>query len=213
MTTVLNPPEQATQKVILHDVSWAFYERLLAEYEGASNPRFAYDRGVLEIMVSGFEHENLKHDFATLVEIIAAEIEVDIVGAGSTTFRREYLHRGFEPDASFYIQNAERVRGKKRLDLNEDPPPDLVIEIDITHPSLDKFPIFSGLGVSEVWRYDGKNLFFYKLEDEGYTEQSESAALPGVTAERVAAFITESQQIKRADWLRNVREWARSLKA
>lgn len=73
-------------------------------------------------MVTSYEHENLKHDLATLVEVIAEELGIDIVGAASTTFQREDLAQGFEPDASFYIQHAARIRGKKEVDLNTDPP-------------------------------------------------------------------------------------------
>ena len=153
MTAPLTPPEQATQKVILDNISWESYQRLMEERGERPKPRYAYDRGRLEIMVSSYEHENLKHDLATLVEVIAEVLELDIVGAASTTFQREGLAQGFEPGASFYIQHAARIRGQKQIDLDADPPPELVIEIDITHPSLNKFPIFAGLGIPEVWRY------------------------------------------------------------
>lgn len=212
MATILNPPEEATQKVILHNVSWKLYEHLLAEHEDVCNPRFAYDRGVLGIMVISFEHEQLNRLIARLFETIAEEMEIDYINAGSTTFKREDLERGFEPDTSFYIQNAEHVRGKARIDLTVDPPPDLVIEIDITHPSLNKFPIFAGLGVPEVWRYDGKASTIFKLEGEAYRAQAESSALAGVASARLTELIADGQQMKRTAWLRNVREWARTLK-
>ncbi len=213
MATVLTPPEQAAQKVILYNVSWETYERLLDERGENVRPLFNYDRGTLEIMVPSFEHENLKHDISVLIEALAEELEIDLVGAASTTFRKGALSRGFEPDASFYFRHAERVRGKTRIDLTEDPPPDLVIEIDITHPSLDKFPIFAGLGVPEVWRYKGKSLTIFKLEGGNYTEQASSAALPGVTGEGLTRLISESRRTKRTVWLRSIREWARTLRA
>ena len=164
-------------------------------------------------MVSSYEHENLKHDLATLVEVIAEVLELDIVGAASTTFQREDLAQGFEPDASFYIQHAARIRGQKQIDLDADPPPELVIEIDITHPSLNKFPIFAGLGIPEVWRYHKQALTILKLEGETYRAQEASEIFPGLTSVALTQLIAESQQIKRTEWLRNVRELAGTLKA
>src|SRR5205809_3072191 len=163
MTATLTS-EQVTHKVILDNITWETYQRLMEERGERPKPRYAYDRGRLEIMVTSYEHENLKHIIATLIELLAGELEIDIEGAASTTFQREDLAQGFEPDASFYIQNAARIRGQKQIDLNTDPPPELVIEIDISHPSLNKFPIFAGLGIPEVWRYHRQALTIFKLE-------------------------------------------------
>lgn len=129
------------QTVILHGVSWKTYESLLADHTDRSVPRFAYDQGELEIVSPSPKHEKLNRGLALLVEVVAEEFGIDVYDLGSTTFKREDLERGFEPDSCFYVQNEERVRGKDRIDLETDPPPDLVIEIDITSPSLDKHPI------------------------------------------------------------------------
>ena len=92
MTATLTPPEQVTeQKVILDNISWETYQRLMEERGERPKPRYAYDRGRLEIMVSSYEHENLKHMIATLVELLAGELEIDIEAAASTTFQREDL--------------------------------------------------------------------------------------------------------------------------
>jgi Uma2 family endonuclease len=213
MTATLTPPEQVTQKVILDNISWETYQRLMEERGERPKPRYAYDRGRLEIMVTSYEHENLKHVIATLVELLAGELEIDIEAAASTTFQREDLAQGFEPDASFYIQQAARIRGQKRIDLDTDPSPELVIEIDITHPSLNKFPIFSGLGIPEVWRYHKQALTIFKLDGESYRAQEASEIFPALTSVDLTRLIAESQQMKRTEWLRNVRELARTLKA
>lgn len=213
MTATLTPPEQVTQKVILDNISWETYQRLMEERGERPKPRYAYDRGRLEIMVTSYEHENLKHVIATLVELLAGEFEIDIEGAASTTFQREDLAQGFEPDASFYIQHAARIRGQKQIDFDTDPPPELVIEVDITHPSLNKFPIFAGLGIPEVWRYHKQALIILKLEGETYRAQEASEIFRGLTSVDLTRLIAESQQIKRTEWLRNVRDLARTLKA
>lgn len=214
MTATLTPPDHVTeQKVILDNISWETYQRLMEERGEHPKPRYAYDRGRLEIMVSSYEHENLKHDLATLVEVIAEELGIDIVGAASTTFQREDLAQGFEPDACFYIQQAARIRGQKQIDLDTDPPPELVIEIDITHPSLNKFPIFAGLGIPEVWRYHKQTLTIFRLEGETYRAQEASEIFPGLSSADLTRLIAQSQQMKRTEWLRSLRECAGQLKA
>ena len=213
MTATLTPPEQATRKVILDNISWETYKRLIDERGERPKPRYAYDRGRLEIMLTSYEHENLKHIVATLIELLAEELEIDIQGAASTTFQREDLSQGFEPDASFYVQNAARIRGQKQIDLDTDPPPELVIEIDISHPSLNKFPIFAGLGIPEVWRYHKQAMIILRLEGASYRAQEASGLFSGVTGADVTRLIADSQQMKRPLWLRSVREWAGTLKA
>lgn len=208
MTTVLGPPEQ---RVTLQNVSWETYERLVTDLRDSSAPRLTYDRGVLEIMSPSSEHERYNRTAAQIVEELAVEMDVNIDSLGSTTFRREDIDRGFEPDSCFYIRHAARVRGKKRVDLGVDPPPDLVIEIDITSPSLDKFPIFAQVGVPEVWRFADGRLAVYGLVGGEYSERDASAAFPAVTAVDLTNFMRESEMLSRPEWTRRLRDWARGL--
>lgn len=209
MATVVGSPEQ---KIILRNVSWETYERLLADHLDSSSPRFTYDRGTLEIMSPSAEHEEINRTIAMFVEVVFEEMNVDIRNLGSTTFKREDLERGFEPDSCFYIQNAERIGGKTKIDLKVDPPPDLVIEIDITSESLNKLPICAKLAIPEIWRYDGKKIIVLKLEADSYVESEQSRALPDLPASVISAFIEESRSLERTAWLRKIREWARSSK-
>lgn len=209
MVTVLSPPEQ---RVILHNVSWETYERLLTDLQDSSAPRMTYDRGTLEIMSPSSEHERYNRTAAQIVEELAVEMNMNIDSLGSTTFRREDIDRGFEPDSCFYIQNAAHVRGKKRIDLTVDPPPDLVIEIDITSPSLAKFPIFAQVGVPEVWRFDGNRLAIYALAEGKYHEREASISFPTVTAQDITNFIKDSETMERPEWVRKLRGWAQEHK-
>jgi Uma2 family endonuclease len=136
-------------------------------------------------------------------------MRVNAYGVGSTTDRRGDIGRGFEPDASFYIRNEERIRGKPGIDLSVDPPPDLVIEVDITSPSLDKFLIYARLGVHEVWRYDGERMTILVLEGSDYAETAESIVLPPGTRNVLTDFVEKSTSMKRTAWLKEVREWSR----
>jgi Uma2 family endonuclease len=201
---------QTEQRVVLYDVSWETYEHLLADHLDASSPRFTYDEGTLEIMSPSGKHEKTNRSIAMLVETIAIEWSIELENFGSTTFKRKDLKRGFEPDSCFYFQNAESVRDKDAIDLRADPPPDLVIEIDITSGSSYKLPIYAALGIPEVWRYTGKRLIILVLTDGVYVETEQSLALPGLTAVTIGRFIEESQTFKRLAWIKRIQEWARS---
>src|SRR5262249_14198874 len=172
-----------------------------------------YDQGVLEIMVLSAEHEASKHALALLVDVLAEELDINVYGFGSTTFRREDLNRGFEPDACFYIQQGERVRGKKKLDLTVDPPPDLVVEVDITSPSLNRMAIYAALGVPEVWRYDGARVTITCLDGSVYVVSEESVALPRVSSRQLSQWMEDSQILQRTLWLRRIRTWVRKHRA
>lgn len=210
-----SPPEG---RVTLRNVGWETYELLVEEDPDRSAPRFFYDRGELEIVSPSFEHEQIAGVIALLVEELAVELDIDVVGAGSTTFKREDFSRGFEPDASFYFAaNASRVRDKRKLDLDAgDPPPNLVVEVDITSPSASKLPIYARLGVAEVWRHDGDRLAILGLQGEGggyYAEIPESAILAParVPGESLTRFVKEGLTSGRPAWTRRVREWAHEL--
>lgn len=198
METVESPAEQ---RVVLHNTSWGTYERLLEERGDRRVPRFAYDRGELEIMSPSTEHESISYYVGLLVAVLAREGGFGLFGAGSTTYNREDVGRGFEPDQSFYVRNADRVRGKSRIDLTVDPPPDLVVEVDITSPSLSKLPIYARLGVPEVWRHEGNRFSALVLENEGYVEAAESTVLPPLTGEVLSDLIEKSKSLDIAAWL------------
>lgn len=196
--------------VILHDVSWETYERLLKEQGEHTGTRFTYDEGTLQIMIVSFEHESSNRTLSSIVEALAEGMEIDFEPAGSTTFKRKDIKRGFEPDSCFYFRRPEMIRGKKRLNLAKDPPPDLIVEIDVTHGSLDRLPIFAAVGVLEVWRYENGGVKIYCLDENHYIESAESRLLPGVTSTALTQFVAEGQTRRRFEWLRNVRAWARS---
>jgi Uma2 family endonuclease len=165
MATVLSPTDQP---VIITGVSWQTYERLLADFQDSHAARMAFDQGTLEIMAPSFAHERPLHLMVQIVEMIAEVRDADLLSAGSTTFKREDLGRGFEPDASFYIQHAGDVHSRAAIDVASDVPPDLVIEIEITYPSLDKFPIYATIGIPEVWRYAEERVVIYRHHGDGY---------------------------------------------
>ncbi len=126
------------QRVLLHDVSWQELEIILEELGEHRGARIAYDNGTLEIMTPLPEHEDNKEIIGDLVKALLEELNIEFRSLGSITFQNQAMAKGIEPDQCFYIQNEAAIRGKKRIDLGVDPPPDLALEIDITcrtHPS------------------------------------------------------------------------------
>lgn len=204
-TETLAPVEQRIQ---LSGISWQTYEQLLAELSDR-RLRLTYYRGNLEIVVPSPEHEFYKSIMGRFVETLAEELEVKIYPLGSTTFKRPELS-GAEPDECFYIQNLRLVQGKKRLDLNEDPPPDLVVEIDLTSSSENRLPVYADLGVLEVWRYDGKILKIYKLQNQQYVQTSESLAFTGVAIAEIDRFLQQAMDTDYLDLVRSFRQWIKN---
>jgi Uma2 family endonuclease len=211
MTISAEPPVTADDKMILSGISWQTYEHLLDDFAGRPAVRLAYDKGSLEIMVVSYGHERLKTIIGDLVVRIAFELDIDYEAAGSTTFKREAMGAGFEADESFYFSNLELVRQSSVLDLERDPPPDLVIEIDISSPSLSKFPIFSALGVPEVWRFHEGRLLIYHLSDGMYKEARASRFLPDVAADELTRLIKDREVRQPNAWQRKVCDYAREI--
>ena len=202
----MSPPEQS---VVIANVSWRTYVNLLEDLAESSSPRLTFDRRTLEIMSPTRKHERLNRVLAQLVEVLTDELGIDMENLGSTTFKREDLERGFEPDSCFYFEQAALVRSKEELDLSVDPSPELVIEIDVTSTSIHKDPIYAQLGIREVWRYDGNALRIGKLVGEGYVASETSKALPLVTATVLSQFLESSRTATRPELVKSFRQWIR----
>lgn len=165
---------QPGQRVLLRNISWGEFEQILDELGDHRASRLAYYKGVLEIMVPLAGHEDGKIIIGNLVEIILEELNIEFRNLGSTTFKRRDMSSGVEPDACFYIQNEAVIRGRDRIDINFDPPPDLAVEIDITSKSEIKKNSYQALGVGELWIYDGRSLTINLLQNCQYIESNTS---------------------------------------
>jgi Uma2 family endonuclease len=208
MTTTLLP--QKIYQVLLENISWQTYEALLKDIEEQPGIRMTYDHGILEIMAPLDPHEAYKKLLGRLVEAATEELNIEIRSLGSRTCSREDIARGLEPDQCYYIQHELAVRGKKQLDLNQDPPPDLVIEIDITNSSMNRMKLYEALQVPEVWQYDGRELTVYCLEDKKYEIRDRSEALPQLTPSQLVHFLKLAETMGETSLIRSFREWVRS---
>jgi Uma2 family endonuclease len=196
------------QRVLLHDVSWAEFESILAELGEHRGTRVAYSQGTLEIMMPLPEHEAGKELIGDLIKALLEELEIEFCSLGSTTFKHQRMRQGIEPDQCFYIQHEAAVRGKDRLDLAIDPPPDLALEIDVTsrtHPS-----IYQSLQVPELWQFEKGQLQIYVLKAEQYVASPTSEIFPGLPLQdAIPAFLQQARQQGRNRTLRDFRQWVR----
>ena len=197
------------QRVLLHNISWQSYENLLKEF-GDSPVRLTYDDGELEIMSPSHGHERYAWLIGRLIAVFTEELGIPIHGGKSTTFKRKKTQKGLEPDECYWIQNEPRMRGRNEFDPESDPPPDLVLEIDITSSSLDRMAIYAALGVPEVWRFDGESLEVYSLRARrGYRRQKHSPSLPSLPPTEVVRFLRASESTDETSWIRSFRAWVR----
>lgn len=198
--------QKAVEKIILRNVSWETYERLVQDQMNKPGVRLTYDNGDLQIMVESIKHGKLAGILGEIISEIADLLDLDFISARSTTFRKEAGRKGFEPDDCFYFGSAQAMRRVDDVDLSIHPAPELIVEVDVTSPSLPRFPIFADVGVSEVWRYDGTSVKFYRLRENNYVEVSESVCLPSVTSETVEKLLEARLDMTRRDWLKFARE-------
>ncbi|MGB7158080.1 MAG: Uma2 family endonuclease [Tepidisphaeraceae bacterium] len=200
----------AERRVVLNDVSWNLYQRMRAEI-GDAPVKLIFDRGRLEIMSPSNLHEQVKKVIARLIEAYSDMTGTVVEGLGSTTFSREDLQKGLEPDECYYVARAAEIIGKEELDLAIDPPPDLAIEIDISPPDVARQPIYAALGVPEVWRYDGSRLHFMRRRDDStYVVAERSTSLPELPIEQLNAFIDIGLSKGQSAAVVAMREWLRS---
>jgi Uma2 family endonuclease len=176
----------------IDDVPWEEYENLLADLGESYSVRIFYDRGRMEIMAPGSAHERPKSIINRLITALSDVLDIDVESLGSTTLKAQIKAKGAEPDDCFYVQNATLIIGIEDLDLMHNPPPDIVVEIDRTSTSLNKFEIYAALGVPEIWRVTGRKVQFYLRADDTYEESPFSSAFPFLTAFTLSDFVARA---------------------
>ncbi len=204
--------EHRADRVILYDISWQQFENLLIDLGQTRAARVAYDNGTLEIMTPLPEHEYYKESISDAIKDISEELEINYESYGSTTWKREISKAGIEPDNCFYFQNEARVRGQLKFDLNQDPPPDLALEIDLTSKSLNRFPIYARLGIPEIWCYDSGELKIYQLQNEKYVEVETSSIFPMLRVQEIPSIIDQSRPNGRRAIRQAIRNWVRQIR-
>jgi Uma2 family endonuclease len=200
---------QQRHGLVLEDIDWKTYSRLLRIFEERPGIRLTYDRGALEILPL-LEHDIDGRFLGRLVVTLTEELGFPVLSGGSTTLRRQLHQRGIESDECFWIANEPRMRGRRALNLQRDPPPDLAVEVDVTSSSLDRLDIYATLRVPEIWRLHGDELGFLSLQpDLTYAETSHSLSFPQVTSAGLAPFLEQRLRADENTVIRSFREWIR----
>lgn len=197
------------QRVILQNINWQTFEMLLADLGDKRACRLAYDKGTLEIMTPLMPHEHYKRLIEKLIDVLTEELNLNVKSVGSMTCKREDLVRGAELDSAFYIQNEALVREKEEIDLTQDPPPDLMLEVDLSSLSLDKLPIYVALGIPEVWRYYRGVLQICQLREGQYVFCDCSPTFADLPLTEIPLFLEQSTQIGEMAMIRAFRTWVR----
>jgi Uma2 family endonuclease len=196
------------RRVVLKNINWQGYQQMLGILGESRSAKITFDRGILEITMPLEEHEFSGRLIELFVRILVVELGLKIKTMGSTTLDRSDLDRGAEPDNAYYIQNQSLVAGRK-VDLAIDPPPDLVVEVDITHTDINKPALYASMGVPEFWRYDGREWQIYQLQGTAYLEVANSPTFPIVSKEKFYEFLAVAQRDE-VEAEVNLREWVRS---
>jgi Uma2 family endonuclease len=203
------PSNPLEQRVVLYNVSWETYERLVEEIQNPGT-RLIYDEGVLEIVSPRETHDRFKELLGSLLEVLTEELNMPRRSTGQTTWRRKAKKKGIEADKSYYLTSAPKVLGKREVDLSKDPPPDLAIEVENTTSSVDQLAIYAALGVAEVWRYDGEHLTIHALQSNGqYAEQAASRYFPKVAIDKAVEWLGKCDELDETAWVKEFRRWVR----
>lgn len=200
------------QRLGIKDVNWQEFEAILAELGDHRAARIAYSQGILEIRMPSPEHEVDKELIGDMVKILLEELEIDCECFGSTTFKSQVMESGIEPDQCFYIKNHELMRGKRRVDLSADPPPDLAIEVDVT--SKTQLDAYAALGVTELWHFETGRLQICVLEAGEFISSNISPTFPtlpivDLISQFVAQSLTDGRSPTLRAWRSRVRQYAR----
>lgn len=193
---------------ILSDVEWEEYEKLLEDIGEARHLRLTYNNGNLQIMTLTLQHQTRSGLIPPLILILAEELDQNFLGLGSATFK--HRNKGTDPDDCYYFKNFKLIAGKKQLDLNTDPPPELAIEIDINNSSSIKFPVYATIGVSELWIQIEDEIRFYILDFDHYVESPNSRLFPLLPAQSLFSFLKKGEEEGAIAMGREFRKWIRT---
>ncbi|MEM8810560.1 MAG: Uma2 family endonuclease [Cyanobacteria bacterium P01_G01_bin.38] len=207
------PQPIGEKRVVFRSLNWQRYQAIRGLLSHDRNTRLTYAQGTLEITMPLEAHEFAARLIERFIYILVMELGMDMKTMGSTTLDREALDRSAEPDDAYYIQNQPLVAGRD-VDLEKDPPPDLVVEVDITHTDIDKLRLYAAMGVPEFWRYNGETWRIYGLQGSGdkvvYQELEVSPTFAGVPKVKLYEFLAAARQSEMTAE-RDLRAWVRSL--
>lgn len=184
----------AETRILLKNISWQTFKAMLADMGDERNSRLTYDNKIVEIMTPLMPHENSNRIIEGFILVLCEEFGLEVKTTGSLTLARNDLEKAGEPDSSYYIQNEFLVRNKENIDLDKDPPPDLVLEVNYSRPKIDKLSLYAAMGIPEFWRYNGFGLRIYTLSGNQYLEVEFSPTFMPIAVKDIPQWIQESKK-------------------
>jgi Uma2 family endonuclease len=192
-TSAAPPRKKRGRALRLSNVSWEEYEAVAGALGERPGVRITFDRGELEIMVPSLDHDFGDRFLALLVPELARALKLPFRPGGSVTMKLKGKQKAIEGDDVFWLANASKLAGVRKLDLTVHPPPDLALEVDVSHSSMNRLRIYAKMGVPEVWRLDGDALTFHVLVGKRYEARECSLAFPVVSPAELLAFVTRAR--------------------
>ena len=207
---VATPPVEDTGDAwVCIPATWETYLRLLDDRGERSRPRLIYHHGRLTIVSPGVNHEWLGRRLSGLLQELLVGLRVRFIPTGSVTLLPgSATTKGVEGDASYYFTNFDSLKGRETLVMGVDPPPDLVIEVVVSHPVADALAVHASFGVREVWVCGRGELTFLLLQPGGrYEPSAASLNLPLVRSDELALWLFRDAGDDDLDLLLEFREW------
>jgi Uma2 family endonuclease len=198
------------QCVAFPAIGWKGYVTLLRLRGERPIPKMVYLDGTVWLISPSFPHERLKMRLGEFVTEVVVGLEIRFLPAGSTTLRRRAKKGGVEGDQTYYLANEGRIRGKDKINLRTDPPPDLAIEAVCTHEADEAVEVYRRPRVPEVWICDEAELVILVLQANGeYSRSATSAAFPLLTAVEIHGWVSQPQSASELEWITALRRWVR----
>jgi Uma2 family endonuclease len=199
----------AETRTQLQNITWQTFKAMLLEMGSERQNRIAYESGIVEIMTPLMPHENSNRLIEVFVGVMCEELGLEIKRTGSLTLTRDDLERGAEPDSSYYIQNESLVRDKENIDLEKDPPPDIVLEVEYSRSAINKLNLYAAMGIPEFWRFNGSVLRVYTLSGKEYTEVQISPTFNPILVKDIPGFIQQAKKNGENTTTREFRTWVK----
>jgi Uma2 family endonuclease len=202
------------QRIVIRDVKWHVYETLVDSIGEGQFVHVAYDGKDLEIMTTGYLHEDYKSLFGRLMNEVTVELNISCRDAGQTTWKRPQVERGIEADLSYFfdlrkIALVAASRASKSNNIEDYPDPDLAIEIDISRAQIDRAGIYATLRVPVVWLFAGETVFIAQvLRVVSYAAAEPSRYVP-IRPDEIVSWVNAADVDDQSAWQRRLRAWVR----
>jgi len=214
MATVTKPETgEAEQRFVLYSVDWSRYGLVVEALQDHAGLRITYLDGRLTLVSPSRRHDWYEDTLGNIVKVVATVLGIEWEPAGHATFRQEEKKGGVEGDDTFYFrENAVTMRGPVDIDLGSQPPPDLAIEVEATHPADDSIAVWGRLGVPEIWRFDIKNgalTILVRSPDGGYETSSRSRQLEPLDRTDVMDQVKRAEELGSSHCYSELHDWVR----